>query len=155
MADNSDNAGTEWCLSFLVRHAWLSMRTVVAGALAQHGLSVAQYASLMILDEAPGLTVADVARKVSSARQSANEMLTGLERSGLIERRPHPRDRRAQQIFLTEAGRERLRAANPSVQAVEAELEAGFSPSEQAVARAWLVRMAEATTPTPEEIPTD
>jgi DNA-binding MarR family transcriptional regulator len=149
MADNFDNAGTEWCLSFLVRHAWLSMRTVVAGALAQHGLSVAQYASLMILEEAPGLTVADV------ARQSANEMLSGLERSGLIERRPHPRDRRAQQIFLTEAGRERLRAANPSVQAVEAELEAGFSPSEQAIARAWLVRMAEATTPSPEEIPTD
>jgi DNA-binding MarR family transcriptional regulator len=152
----ADTGGTEQCLSFLVRHAWLSMRTAVAGALAEHGLSVAQYASLMILDEEPGITVADVARKVSSARQSANEMLAGLERSGLIERRPHPRDRRAQQIFLTEPGRERLRAANPTVRAAEAALEAGFSPSERAVARAWLLRMANSTPmPGAEEIPTD
>ena len=92
------------CSTFLVRHAWLALRGVVAEALVQHDLSVAQFASLLMLDEVPGLSVADVARKVSTARQSANEMLGGLERAGLVERRPDPADRRATLVALTPAG---------------------------------------------------
>jgi DNA-binding MarR family transcriptional regulator len=142
------------CSIFLVRHAWLAMRGVVAEALVQYDLSVAQFASLMLLDEEPGMSVADVARKVSTARQSATEMLGGLERAGLVERRQHPTDRRSQQIFLTDAGRERLAEAVPTVQAVEARLAAGFGPDEIAVVTAWLTRMTEATTTAGEEIPT-
>ena len=141
------------CSTFLVRHAWLSLRGVVAEALVQHELSVAQFASLLMLDESPGLSVADVARKVSTARQSANEMLGGLERAGLVERRPHPTDRRSQQIFLTDAGRARLDEAVPTVRAVEARLAAGFTAEEIAVVNAWLQRMTEASAEG-EEIPT-
>jgi len=133
------------CSTFLVRHAWLSMRTVVAEALTEHDLSVAQYASLLILDHEPGLSVADVARKVSTARQSANEMLAGLERAGLIERHPHPTDRRAQRIYLTDAGRTRLAAAGPTVRAVEERLAVGFTPEQLGVVSAWLTRMAAAS----------
>jgi DNA-binding MarR family transcriptional regulator len=154
MAFVTDDPGTERCLSFLVRHAWLSMRGVVADALAKHELSVAQFGSLMLLDEEAGLTVADVARKVSSTRQSANEMLAGLERAGLIERQPHPTDRRAQQVFLTDSGRDRLRAATPDVLAVEARMEAGFTASERAVARRWLTTMTSVGTPHGEEFST-
>ena len=141
------------CSTFLVRHAWLSLRGVVAEELAGHGLSVAQFASLLMLEQSPGLSVADVARKVSTARQSANEMLAGLEQSGLVERRPHPSDRRAQQVFLTDAGRARLAEALPTVQAVEARLATGFTAEELAVVNAWLTRMTEAAAGE-EEIPT-
>lgn len=146
--------GTEGCLSFLVRHAWLSMRGVVAEVLAAHELSVAQFGSLMLLDEEPGITVAELARKVSSTRQSANEMLAGMERAGMLERQPHPTDRRAQQVFLTDAGRERLRAATPEVFAVEARLEAEFSAAERDVVRRWLSTMTQASEAHGEEIPT-
>jgi DNA-binding MarR family transcriptional regulator len=142
------------CSTFLVRHAWLSLRGVVAEALVQHDLSVAQFASLMLLEQTPGMSVADVARKVSTARQSANEMLTGLERAGLVERRPHPTDRRSQQIFLTAAGQARLDEAIPAVLAVEARLSEGFTATELAVVKAWLDRMTAATTTEGEEIPT-
>jgi len=142
------------CSTFLVRHAWLSLRGVVAEALVQHDLSVAQFASLMLLEETPGMSVADVARKVSTARQSANEMLTGLERAGLVERRPHPTDRRSQQIFLTAAGQARLDEAVPAVLGVEARLSEGFTAAELAVVKAWLTRMTAATTTDGEEIPT-
>jgi DNA-binding MarR family transcriptional regulator len=142
------------CLTFLVRHAWLSMRTVVAGVLAEHELSVAQYGTLTMLAEQPGITVAEVARKVGTARQSANELLTGLERSRLIERRAHPRDRRSQQVFLTDRGRERIDAASPAVQAVEAQLEAEFSAADRAAVRSWLVHMAASAAPETEEFST-
>jgi len=142
------------CLTFLVRHAWLSMRTVVAGVLAEHELSVAQYGTLILLAESPGSTVAEVARKVGTARQSANELLGGLERSGLIERRAHPQDRRSQQVFLTELGRDRIDAATPAVQAVEAQLEAEFNAGDRESTRSWLTHMASAASPSTEEIST-
>jgi DNA-binding MarR family transcriptional regulator len=144
----------EECLAFLVRHAWLSMRTVIAAVLAEHDLSVAQYASLLKLADEPGLSPAAIARAMASTRQAANQMLAGLERAGLIERTPHPSDRRTQRFFLTAAGAERLRAAAPAVRAVEQDLEAGVSPDEAAVVRAWLVRMARASSPSVEEFPT-
>ncbi|GAA1506628.1 hypothetical protein GCM10009827_020540 [Dactylosporangium maewongense] len=144
----------EACSTFLVRHAWLSLRGVVAEALVEHDLSVAQFASLLLLRESPGMSVADVARKVSTARQSANEMLGGLERAGLVERRQHPTDRRSQQIMLTPLGLERLEAALPTVQAVEARLSAGFSEADLAVVSTWLHRMAGASAGVNEEIST-
>jgi DNA-binding MarR family transcriptional regulator len=141
------------CSTFLVRHAWLALRGVVAEALVQYDLSVAQFASLLCLEGAPGLSVADLARKVSTARQSANEMLAGLERAGLVVRQPHPTDRRSQQVFLTEAGRERLAEALPAVQAVEARLAGGFTAEEMTVVTTWLTRMTEAYPAGGEEIP--
>ena len=144
------------CSTFHVRHAWLSLRGLVADELTGHQLSVAQFASLLMLEKSPGLTVADVARAVSTARQSANEMLGGLEQAGLVERRPHPTDRRSQQVFLTEAGRARLAEALPTVQALEARLSAGFTPEQLAVVDAWLTRMIQAASVpgAPEEIAT-
>lgn len=144
MAHNGRVDQAAECSTFLVRHAWLSLRWAVAEELVRHELSVAQFASLLMLNQKPGLTVADVARAVSTARQSANEMLAGLERAGMVERRPHPSDRRSQQVFLTDAGRARLAEALPTVQAVEARLSAGFSTEEMAVVNAWLKRMTEA-----------
>jgi len=135
------------CVTFLVRHAWLSMRTVVAAALADQGLSVAQYGTLLLLAESPASTIAEVARKVGTARQSANELVAGLERAGLIERRTHPNDRRAQQIHLTPAGQDRLAAATPAVRLVEAQLEADLSAADRSAARAWLQRMVDSEIP--------
>jgi DNA-binding MarR family transcriptional regulator len=132
------------CVTFLVRHAWLSMRSAVAAALAEHGLSVQQYGTLLILAQKPGCTIAELARKVGTARQSANELITGMERADLLERRANPADRRSQQLYLTEAGRQRLTDATPVVGKVERELEAGFTPADRAAARAWLEHMVAA-----------
>lgn len=135
------------CVTFLVRHAWLSMRAVLAAVLAEHELSVQQYGTLLVLREWPGRTIAEVGRKVGTARQSANELITGMERAGLIERRSNPADRRSQQVYLTEAGQSRLAAATPAVRAAERDLEAGFSSADRAAARAWLGRMVNTEVP--------
>jgi len=137
-------AETEICLSFLVRQVWLTMRSAVEDALAEHGLSVAQYATLLVLEEQPGASISDVARAVASTRQSANELIAGMERMDLVERRPHPQDRRSQEIRLTSTGRERLATARPVVHATEHALEADLGDDTRAGARAWLARIAEA-----------
>jgi DNA-binding MarR family transcriptional regulator len=132
------------CSTFLVRQAWLSMRAVVGEELTEHDLSVAQYAALWIVDKHPGVSVAELGRWMGSTRQSANELLTAMERAGLIDRPPHATDRRARQVRLTDAGRARFAAAEPTVRAVEQRLSAGFDPAELAVVQSWLNRMTAA-----------
>lgn len=134
----------EGTLSFWVRSAWLGMRAAIGVDLKELGLSTPQYATLMIVDEHPGQSNADIARKVTSTRQSANEMLAGLERDGLIERLPNPADRRTQQIQITEAGRATLAQARVVVARREAALEAGFTEEQRKIVRTWLQDVATA-----------
>ncbi|MEV0271715.1 MAG: MarR family transcriptional regulator [Hamadaea sp.] len=125
-------------LAFQVRTAWLGLRGALNAQLKAYGLSTPQYATLMILEAHPGSSNSDVARACAATRQAANEMLAAFERDGLIERRPHPGDRRTHQLFLTDAGRRRLAEARVAAAAWETEIEAGFSDEERAVVRKWL-----------------
>ncbi|MFE5285859.1 MarR family winged helix-turn-helix transcriptional regulator [Nocardia sp. NPDC056611] len=131
-------------LTFMVRTVWLSMRSAIGDELAEFGLTTSQYATLMMTREQGGKSVSDIARDVGSTRQAANEMLGGLENAGLIERRPHPTDRRTHQIFVTDEGRAVYAKAHAAVNRREAELEADFTPEQRAAVREWLTGMAEA-----------
>ncbi|MFE2140676.1 MarR family winged helix-turn-helix transcriptional regulator [Streptomyces sp. NPDC059456] len=134
MGDNSH----EGVLSFLVRHAWLSMRAAIGAELEEFGLTVPQFATLMIVKSSPGMSVAQLARSVGSSRQAANEMLAALERDGLITRSPHPTDRRTHQVRLTPAGATRYEDALPAVRRREAALEAGLEPGQREAVVAWM-----------------
>ncbi len=70
-------------------------------------------------------------------------LLDDLVGAGLVERRPDPADRRSRQIVLTDTGRERLCAAERSLQAVEEELLLPLEPRERQVLRGMLFRVAE------------
>lgn len=141
MGSYRDEVGS---LTFMVRKVWLNMRAAIGEELKTFGLSTSQYATLMMTAAHPGMSVADIAREVASSRQAANEMLTGLEQEGLIERRPHPSDRRTHQITVTESGRARLSEARIAVGRREAELESSFTPAQQAAIRDWLDGISDA-----------
>jgi len=147
--DRGDTTSADVCLTFLVRQTWLSMRSAMDAALAEHGLSAAQYATLIVLDDQPGISTAEVARTVATTRQSANELVAGLVQDGLVERRPHPRDGRSQQLLLTDTGRRRLAAARPAVSAREQQLEAGLTEEERLAARVWLTAVTAKGQPEP------
>ena len=138
----SDKLGEDGVISFAVRHVWLGMRAAIEDELTEFGLTVPQFATLMMLDGSPGLTVAEVARLCGSTRQSANEMVAGLEARGLVERGPHPTDRRAHQLHATEAGLEVFAKARPAVRRREEELEAGLSPQVRQAGREWMAALA-------------
>ena len=131
-------------LAFMVRKVWLSMRSAIGEELKEFGLSTSQYATLMMTEANPGMSIADIAREVACTRQSANEMLGGLESQGLIERRPNPTDRRTHRIHITASGRTRLAEARVAVARREAELEAAFTPAQRTAIRDWLDGIYEA-----------
>ncbi|MEZ0106608.1 DNA-binding MarR family transcriptional regulator [Catenulispora sp. EB89] len=139
---HSDKYGEDSVVSFAVRHVWLGMRAAIEDELAEFGLTVPQFATLMMLEGSPGLSIAEVARLCGSTRQSANEMVAGLEAHGLVERAPHPTDRRMYQLHATEAGLALSAKARPAVRRREDELEAGLSTEVRQAAREWMAALA-------------
>ncbi|PZW41344.1 MarR family transcriptional regulator [Humitalea rosea] len=75
-------------------------------------LTLSQNATLARLEKAGGATTAELARAESVKPQSMAAILTGLERDGLVERRPHPTDGRQVLFSLTGDGAEARRKRN-------------------------------------------
>ena len=94
-------------------------------ALRPYGLTVTQFAVLTALEELPGLSNADLARRAFVTPQSMHAVLQELESRQLLVRRTHPQHRRVLQADLTEAGRRTLVEAADVVDAVEDECSAG------------------------------
>ncbi|TDD84624.1 MarR family transcriptional regulator [Actinomadura darangshiensis] len=71
------------------------------------GMTATQVVALRELSEP--ITARELANRMACEASNATFVLDRLEGQGLVERRPHPTDRRAKQIVLTPAG-ERARA---------------------------------------------
>lgn len=72
-------------------------------------LTWSQVAVMAQLDETGPMTTADLARAEAVKPQSMGGTLAVLEEEGLVERRPHPTDRRQILFALTAAGHETRR----------------------------------------------
>ncbi|UHS57961.1 MarR family transcriptional regulator [Agrobacterium vaccinii] len=70
------------------------------------GFSPGQFPVLLELWNEDGLTQRQLLDRVEVEQATLANTLARMERDGLIERKQHPRDRRAQIIELTERGRE-------------------------------------------------
>lgn len=135
--------GVEGHIGYLLSQAWFTFRGAMDAALRPHGLTAPQYAVLSVLRRDPGASGADLARACNTTPQAMNGVLATLEREQLIERRPHPTHGRILQVTLVDEGSRRLKAADPSVRALEASLERDFMADEVATVKEWLVASAQ------------
>ncbi|TDD19394.1 MarR family winged helix-turn-helix transcriptional regulator [Nonomuraea diastatica] len=87
-------------------------------------------------------TMCDLAERMSCEPSNATFVVDKLDKRGLVERRAHPRDRRAKQLVLTPQGEE-LRAQLLDLLTQESPL-AGLSQKEQDTLRDLLLRAAPA-----------
>jgi DNA-binding MarR family transcriptional regulator len=83
-----------------------------ADALRDVDLSTSAFNVLMALRNTPGnvLEPCDIADRLLVTRPSVTGLLDTLEGKGLIERRPHPQDRRRRLVHLTDSAHELLNA---------------------------------------------
>jgi DNA-binding MarR family transcriptional regulator len=109
-------------VGYLIKRAQMVLHDAMADALGAHDLTVTQFAVLTALDDEPGLSNADLARRAFVTPQSMHAVLQELERLRFVVRRPHPQHRRVLQAALTEAGRRTLRSAADAVNAVEEQM---------------------------------
>lgn len=69
------------------------------------GINVMQMLALNELYKQDGQRASDLAKAVGRVATSFTPLLDGLQKAGLICRKPHPEDRRSVQIFLTAEGK--------------------------------------------------
>lgn len=101
-------------------------------------LTTAQYAALGVLETAPGISNAALARACFVTPQTMNEIVQNLQASGLVQRAAHPAHGRILQLDLTPLGRTRLRRAHQVIEAVEERMVAGLAQGEQQQFVRWL-----------------
>ncbi|MEM7138037.1 MAG: MarR family transcriptional regulator [Myxococcota bacterium] len=73
--------------------------------LAELDLSPARFQVLEALGQGEALRMVELADRLSVTKRNITALVDGLEKDGLVERRPHPADRRSTLISLTSEGR--------------------------------------------------
>lgn len=77
--------------------------------LSRHDVRPAQYSVLAVIEANPGLSQSDLADLLGIERARLARMLDRLEKRGLAERRPSPRDRRSHALYLSREGQKALK----------------------------------------------
>ncbi|BBZ31959.1 MarR family winged helix-turn-helix transcriptional regulator [Mycolicibacterium confluentis] len=88
-----------------LKQAFYFSLTEVNEAVKEHGVSTAQIGVLRQLANQPGLSGAELARRLLITPQGVQLALTALEKRGLVERKQDPQHGRILQVFLTDEGR--------------------------------------------------
>jgi len=75
-------------------------------AMVDHEISVAQLATLMLLDAEGGSTVSDLANDLGRSLSATSRLIDQLVQRGIVSRQEDERDRRVKRIALAPLGRE-------------------------------------------------
>ena len=109
-----------------------SMRTYIDQCAREHGMTRAQWGVLARLERQEGMTQAEMAETLEIQPISLVRLIDRLCQHGLVERRPHPRDRRANRLYLTEKGRSTFARLVPLGREVAAEILADLDEADVA-----------------------
>jgi DNA-binding MarR family transcriptional regulator len=138
----------------LLRGHATTTRALSTQLVAEHGLTINDYAALLHLARADDnrLRRVDLAERLTLTASGVTRLLDGLEEAGLVERDTCASDRRVTYAVLTPAGHERLETASEShLAAIRALFEERFSENEIEQLAALLARLPEAADATGEE----
>ncbi len=115
----------------------LLFRHMIAGRL---GVNVTDMECLGLLFFKGLATPSELARHTGLTSGATTAMLDRLERSGLIERRPNPKDRRGTLIVLVNSGAEKVVPWFKSVRKAQDELVSSYSESQLELIAGFLER---------------
>ncbi|MDF3340582.1 MarR family transcriptional regulator [Mycolicibacterium septicum] len=133
---------TENTLWWLKQAFYFSL-TEVNESVKDHGVTTAQIGVLRQLSNQPGLSGAELARRLLITPQGVQLALTALEKRGLIERKQDPQHGRILQVFLTDEGRAVASAVVADAVAAHERVFGVLSDDEQEQLKALLRRVIE------------
>ncbi len=127
-----------------IKRVQLALRAVIDRELSGLGLTGPQYAALAMLEEEPGASSAELARRSFVSAQTMGGVVANLERAGLVERRAHRTHGRILETSPTPSGRRLLADAHRRVWEVEERMTSGLDADERRRLLGLLRRCAEA-----------
>ena len=128
---------------WLLKQAFYFSLTTINDAVKPHGVSIAQIGVLRQLANQPGLSAAELARRLLITPQGVQLALNALEKRGLVERKQDPQHGRILQVFLTDEGRAVASAVVGEAVAAHDKVFGVLEPDEQEQLRALLTRVVE------------
>jgi DNA-binding MarR family transcriptional regulator len=129
-------------VAFLLAQVGAQAATRFAERLEPLGLTPPEAGILRVIGRADDLSQSGLAKILGMFPSRLVLVLDGLERAGLVERRPRASDRRTHHLQLTAAGRQALEAVGWTARAHQREVCAGLEPREVEILGGLLERIA-------------
>jgi DNA-binding MarR family transcriptional regulator len=114
-----DTSYLESLLGYNARRAALSVITIFLQRMAPYGLRPVDFSVLTLIAHNPGITSRQICAALDILPPNLVGMIKHLQKRELIERRPHPTDRRAQGLHLTPAGQQLQSQAQATATSLE------------------------------------
>lgn len=143
MRKMTPSSGEAW-IGYSLKVTQHRLRQRLEAELLGTGVSAAQNAVLLAIDDNPQISNASLARVAFVTPQSMQGMLVTLERDGFILRTPHPEHGRIIMTELTEKGKAAAEAGAMASEKVERQMLAGLTKDEAKLLGELLQRCAEA-----------
>ena len=128
---------------WLLKQAFHFSLTTVNEAIGGHGVTTAQIGLMRQIANEPGLSGAELARRLLISPQGVQLALAALERRGLVERKQDPQHGRIMQAYLTDEGRAVTSAVLTDALAAHERVFGVLSSDEQQQLRDLLGRVVE------------
>jgi DNA-binding MarR family transcriptional regulator len=109
-------------LPILLRHAWYGLNQAFRRRIAHLEVTPDQFTVMRTLLESGEITQRELTELMSSDPNTVASLLERMEKAGLIERKPHEKDRRAHRLRLLPSGRRKYVEAREIALGLQAEV---------------------------------
>jgi DNA-binding MarR family transcriptional regulator len=116
---------------FLVRRLNQIHYALFSEECKEHNITPVQFGILTALSLKPGLDQTEIGTELGLDRTTTADVLKRLEERNLIERRPHPADRRSRQSLITEEGFRVMKLLHAHMHSAQERLLSPLSPRDQ------------------------
>lgn len=129
--DTVDTRPLERLVGYNARRAALAIIEVFMERMSVYGLKVVDYSVLSLVAHNPGITSRQLCNALAILPPNLVGIIAGLDRRGLIERRPHPNDGRAMGLHMTREGKALVKQAEQTVTQLEEDATARLTAAER------------------------
>ena len=129
--DKVDTRFLQSLLGYNARRASLSIVSVFYDRMARYRLSTVDFSVLSVIQYNSGITSRQLCHTLNILPPNFVGLLAKLQERGLVQRSPHPDDKRAISLSLTEPGIALMLKAQKTAKDLEQEAASKLSPAEQ------------------------
>jgi DNA-binding MarR family transcriptional regulator len=125
-----DTSYLETLLGYNARRAALAVITVFLRRMEPFGLRPVDFSVLTLIAHNPGVTSRQLCAELDILPPNLVGMIKSLDKRGLIVRKPHPSDRRAQGLHLSAEGKRLQKQAQTTATRLEHDVSHALTPAE-------------------------
>jgi DNA-binding MarR family transcriptional regulator len=129
---------------FLIRRLNQIHYAIFSEECKEHNITPVQFGILTALSLKPGLDQTEIGTEIGLDRTTTADVLKRLEEKNLIERRPHPADKRSRQSLITEEGFRVMKLLHGHMHAAQQRLLSPLSERNQEIFLKLLTTLVEA-----------